>query len=723
MSTRWAHVTDAADRRAMTSLARPPDRTGIAIRDGIELAWSAYGETGPAVVLLPTWSIVDSRFWKAQVGYLARHFRVVRFDGRGTGRSSRPRVATAYTDESFAEDTVAVMDAVGYDRAVLVGYSAGGPWALHVAAAHPDRVAGIFAIGPAMGFDRFPGTGRTLWQQPEPSREGWPRYNKHFWRAGGFDDFRTEFFGHLFSDPHSTKPIEDFLDWSGDIDPETLIAANDGRLGLEGAVRHPVEPLLQRVRCPVTVLHGADDQVNPLFLGEELARLTGGPLIALPGAGHGPLARYPVRVNREIRRFADQVQPVAVTHRPRVPTARRSPRVLYLSSPIGLGHARRDLAIADELRRLRPGLQVDWLTQDPVTRALTDRGESIHPASAHLASESVHIEAEAGEHDLHAFQAIRRMDEILVHNFMVFDDLVCDEPYDLVVGDEAWDLDYFLHENPELKCFGYAWFTDFVGWLPMPDGGPAEAALTADYNAEMLEQRARYRRLRDRSIFVGNPEDVVPDEFGPGLGPIRAWTEQNFDFTGYVTGFDPITSERRAELRARHGYADDERVCVVAVGGSGVGHSLLRRVLDAVPVARRTVPDLRFVVVCGPRIDPDVLPRRRGAQVVGYLPHLDEHLAACDVAVVQGGLTTTMELTAANRPFLYVPLRHHFEQNFHVRHRLDRYGAGTCIDYEQACDPDALSAHLVSALGQPVHYRPVETDGAQRAAALLADLL
>ena len=115
-------MTHAPGYRAAYALARRPDRTGVAVRDGIELAWSAYGETGPAVVLLPTWSIIDSRFWKAQIGYLARHFRVVRFDGRGTGASSRPRVATAYTDECFAEDAVAVMDAVGFDRAVLVGY-------------------------------------------------------------------------------------------------------------------------------------------------------------------------------------------------------------------------------------------------------------------------------------------------------------------------------------------------------------------------------------------------------------------------------------------------------------------------------------------------------------------------------------------------------------------------------------------------------------------------
>ena len=134
---------------------------------------------------------------------------------------------------------------------------------------------------------------------------------------------------------------------------------------------------------------------------------------------------------------------------------RRPRRALYLSSPIGLGHARRDLAIARELRRQVPGLEIDWLAQDPVTRVLEAEGERIHPASAWLANESAHIERESAEHDLHAFQAIRRMDEILVANFMVFHDVVREQPYDLWVGDEAWELDYFLHENPEEKRAAY----------------------------------------------------------------------------------------------------------------------------------------------------------------------------------------------------------------------------------------------------------------------------
>jgi len=154
-----------------------------------------------------------------------------------------------------------------------------------------------------------------------------------------------------------------------------------------------------------------------------------------------------------------------------------------------------------------------------------------------------------------------------------------------------------------------------------------------------------------------------------------------------------------------------------------VGEALLHRVMDAIPLARRLRPELRFLVVTGPRIDPASLPRRQGATVRGFVPDLYLTLAACDVAVVQGGLTTTMELTAGQRPFLYVPLENHFEQNFHVRHRLSRYGAGRCIRYAEASDPAALADALIAELSHHVHYRPVETDGAARAAVLLGELI
>jgi UDP-N-acetylglucosamine:LPS N-acetylglucosamine transferase len=126
--------------------------------------------------------------------------------------------------------------------------------------------------------------------------------------------------------------------------------------------------------------------------------------------------------------------------------------------------------------------------------------------------------------------------------------------------------------------------------------------------------------------------------------------------------------------------------------------------------------------VTGPRIDPASLPACDGLEIRPYVHELYRHLAACDLAVVQGGLTTTMELTASQRPFLYFPLRHHFEQNFHVRHRLERYGAGRYMDY-QTSTPADIAAAIASEIGRQVGYRPVATDGAARAAATLADLL
>ena len=146
---------------------------------------------------------------------------------------------------------------------------------------------------------------------------------------------------------------------------------------------------------------------------------------------------------------------------------------------------------------------------------LEAEGERIHPASAHLANESRHIESESAEHDLHCFQALRRMDEILAANFMLFHDVVRDERYDLWIGDEAWELDYYLHENPREKRVPFAWLTDFVGFLPMEDGGERESFLTADYNADMVDHIADHPEVRDLALFVGNPDDIVPERLGP----------------------------------------------------------------------------------------------------------------------------------------------------------------------------------------------------------------
>ena len=238
----------------------------------------------------------------------------------------------------------------------------------------------------------------------------------------------------------------------------------------------------------------------------------------------------------------------------------------------------------------------------------------------------------------------------------------------------------------------------------------------------MIEHVARHPGVRDRAIFVGDPEDIVPDRFGPELPAIREWTERHFAFAGYVTGFDPAAFADRAALRDELGYRPDEQVCIVTVGGSGVGSALLQRVIASFPEAKRRVPELRMIVVAGPRIDPATLGAPDGLEIRAYVHNLYQHLAASDLAIVQGGLTTAMELTANRRPFIYFPLAHHFEQNFHVRHRLERHRAGRRMDFDTA-PPDAISSAIAEEIGRTVDYRPVTADGAARAAALIAELL
>jgi pimeloyl-ACP methyl ester carboxylesterase/predicted glycosyltransferase len=711
---------EQTSREGEQSRAVYPSEEGFAERDGRKLFYEVYGEGDETLFLLPTWSLVHSRHWKMQIAYFARHFRVVTMDGLGNGRSDRSRDPRRYGAGPFARDCLAVMDASGTERAVMAGFSFGAQWLLEMGRLAPERVAGAAFIGPL-----FPYTAShwSVLMKARPNRfvpfRWWGRLNPTRWNER-YPEFVQWFISRCFTEPHSTKGIEDGVGWALESDGATIAATTMGQVHKDRGV---LRELAENLDCPVLVIQGDHDKITPPRDGRALARLADGQLETVRGAGHFPHARKPVQVNLALRDFSEDA--FGRERTPREPTVYRPdgrPRALFISSPIGLGHAQRDVAIARELRRLQPDVEIDWLAQNPVTRVLEAEGERIHPASAHLANESRHIESESAEHDLHCFQALRRMDEILAANFMLFHDVVRDERYDLWIGDEAWELDYYLHENPREKRVPFAWLTDFVGFLPMDDGGEREAYVTADYNADMVDHIAQHPEVRDMALFVGNPDDIVDERLGPQLPMIRDWTERHFDFTGYVTGFDPRELGDRGKLRDELGYADDERVCIVTVGGSGVGSDLLRRVIAAYPAAKERVPDLRMIVVAGPRIDPASLPAHPGLEVVPYVHNLYAHLAACDLAVVQGGLTTSMELTAAKRPFLYFPLRHHFEQNFHVRHRLERYGAGRRMDFD-AASPDLIAEAIAGEIGRDVAYRDVEADGATRAARRLAELL
>jgi pimeloyl-ACP methyl ester carboxylesterase/predicted glycosyltransferase len=700
--------------------AKTPDKEGLVDRDGVKLHYEIYGDGPDTMVFLPPWSLTHARIYKAQLPYFSERFRCVTYDGRGNGKSDRPQEVAAYSLTNYVMDALAVMDATETERAILVGLSFGGMLACIVAAYHPERakaaiLAGtVAAIGPG-----YPYMKAEHFLARRDCFEGWDKYNRAYWFAN-YPDFADHFVRQICSEPHSTRQIEEGISWANDTTGPVLVRTVEARtIKPEFDVG---EAMYRRIRCPTLVLHGDNDQIQPYARGRLVADLiTGAELVTFAGGGHNVLGRFPAKCNVAIASFLDRRLGIK-TSKKTPPRCGSSRKALYLSSPIGLGHARRDIAIARELRKLHPDLQVEWLAQDPVTRLLEAHGETVHPLSHRLASESRHIELESGEHDLHAFQALRRMDEVLIANFMIFQDAVEEGNYDLVIADEAWDIDHYWHEHPELKKAALAWFTDFVGFVPMPDGGEHEAFLTGDYNAEMIEHVERHPGVRDRAIFVGEPDDIIPRSFGTDLPAMRDWVPKHFEFAGYILGEHPKGFGTRPELRTSLGYRSDERVCIVTVGGSGVGAHLIHRILRSWPIARAALPDLRMIVVAGPRIDPQSLRAPDGVEVRPFVPNLDRHLAACDLALVQGGLTTCMELTAAGTPFIYFPLKNHFEQNFHVAHRLDRYRAGRRMEFATST-PEMIADAMIAALSAPTRFEPVEAEGAARAARMLADLI
>ena len=283
--------------------ARHPDETGYVERGGVRVFWERYGSGDPTILLLPTWSIIHSRQWKAQIPFLGRHYRVVVFDGRGNGRADRPSEPSAYDEREFALDAVAVLDATATDRAVVVGYSLGAPRGMILAAEHPERVAGAVFIGPAYSGGGEPLPERAMpWEEELDTDEGWAKYNRHYWLRdyGGFLDF---FFGRLFREPHSTKEIEDCVGWGLETTAETLIAAH------HGAKPEPDEAraLARRVRCPVLVIHGTHDAIASHTRGRALAEHTGGDLVLIEGGGHAPHARDPVMFNRLVHEFVQRL--------------------------------------------------------------------------------------------------------------------------------------------------------------------------------------------------------------------------------------------------------------------------------------------------------------------------------------------------------------------------------------------------------------------------------
>ncbi|MGA2574076.1 MAG: glycosyltransferase [Candidatus Methanomethylicaceae archaeon] len=397
-------------------------------------------------------------------------------------------------------------------------------------------------------------------------------------------------------------------------------------------------------------------------------------------------------------------------------------KVLYISGGGGLGHVARDLTIARELRKLKPDYEIIWLAEEPATSVLKEAGEKV-VGNLWRANIEMNLQAnDKNEWNVGRFflYYTKFAQEDIINNQAIIEK----EKPDIIVGDEAYNQFFAFTGNPALAKQPFVYLSDFTKSGPMTFN-PKERIGIWVLNRMWLQKSIKgWNQIPSAANIFFFPEEDVPDE---RLGLFLMNTREalgkfkNTYYVGYPAQFDPADYKNTAAIKKRLGYGN-EPLIICAVGGSSVGKAVLNLCGRAYPLIKAQMPDVKMVMVAGPSIDPKSLNMPEGIDVRGYVPNLFEHYAASDLAIVLGGGTSTLELAALKRPFIYLPLEKHFEQQHIVALRNERYHAGIMMRFPETT-PEMLAQAVVSNIGKKVEYLDMPIDGCKKAAEIIAKLM
>ena len=395
-------------------------------------------------------------------------------------------------------------------------------------------------------------------------------------------------------------------------------------------------------------------------------------------------------------------------------------RILFISGSLGLGHIGRDLEIANTLRKNDSEIEVSWLADNPATTVLKEADETLLPEAERITHGNKELESGAKNHGVNLTRWVMKMRKDWSKNAKIIMEAIQRENFDLVIGDETYDLIIELLRDPTLKKFPFVIIYDFLG-LDRVTNNPIDMITTYYTNRLWTKLITHKPKLCDKSIFIGELEDIQNKKFGWLLPNRRSLAEKYFDFVGYILTFDPKEYLDKEKIRNELGYNKNPLV-ICSIGGTSAGKELLDLSLETVPIIRKEIPDFQMLMVLGPELPRDYVNSIEGVTVTGYLPNLYQHLAASDLAIVTGGGTITLELTALQKPFLYFPLENHFEQEIAVAQRCKRHNAGIKMNYSKTT-PELLARTVIENLGEKVQYINIPTEGATKAANLIKTLL
>ncbi|MFJ5717598.1 glycosyltransferase [Neobacillus sp. NPDC093127] len=393
--------------------------------------------------------------------------------------------------------------------------------------------------------------------------------------------------------------------------------------------------------------------------------------------------------------------------------------VLFISSSIGLGHAARDLAIAREMKKRNPDIEISWLAGDPALTVIKEAGEKLLPECELLGKDSYLAEKVSNGFGLNVNKYLFTVLLEWRKSIMAIRRLTKEKKFDLIIADEAYELILAFLFFPGIKKKApFVMIYDFFGF-DATTKNPFEKLGTYFWNFAWVTGN-RTPWVENLSLFVGNAEDIADKSYGLFLPNARRHAEKHYKFLGNILPFNPQDYSNTAEVKSRLGYGAGHLI-ICSVGGTSIGVDLLNLCSRTYRILKDKLPMLQMVLICGPRIDSNSIKVTEGIQIKGYVPKLYEHFAACDLAIVQGGGTTTTELAALNKNFLYFPLEEHFEQKL-VSDKLKRLGAGVNMRFSET-DEITLSKAVLENLGKTVDHQKLDIDGAVKAAEIIQPFL
>jgi hypothetical protein len=344
-------------------------------------------------------------------------------------------------------------------------------------------------------------------------------------------------------------------------------------------------------------------------------------------------------------------------------------KILWAVSSVGKGHIMRDLAIVNQLEILAD-VDIDWLAPDPAGHFLRNRGYNVLECSSRLAgSGKIYEQVFSGcAEEFNLMEYTRADTQLHKHDFRISQTAWKENDYDVIVADEAFWLLTGFASRWDKKPAPFIFLTDFIGTKAMRSR--RRDLFTAWFN----NLKFSFSHMGpDAYLYVGDAEEIPDESMGFLLPGRRKWAQKHCRFVKPIVGFETDAIQDKRALRKKLNLPEANKLFLATIGPEGKYEQRIAVIEQVFENLKKDFPDAYFIITgSGAGM-------KKWIHYHSFLDNLYQYFAAADFVITQSGYGKVTELSALGIPFIAIPLDYHFEQEYVMSHRLDRYGVGKLV--------------------------------------------